>query len=383
MVGDDYLGIRVARMPIRDGILTENVWLVGGGKWRPITTSLLLWLGKWWGYSYRNFQFLNSALLVTIGVMVGFIALRVSGSIIAASVLTAVSEISQFTWMAQTSIYGVMELLSGLFILMSAYWAFGAIKFSTRSTKYVIYSTVLLFMATLTHERFVICSLVFSLSFLMQSHSRDLKRKAWIPLLVPLFYFVTRTFILNLDPLAGGGESTLRIKGGFWIGSHLLDAVQMLLGGFSGLGIYYLPNAITANRSRADLGLLPVLGSTVVLLFVALRGRLRDNDEGAMSHSRSRVVPIMFLMLSMTCLVPAATVAERIEGRWLYVPQLLLLLASLDWVGRQRRTHHLFRNLAFPVLAGSLARTTTLMHLTTSDFEISLQKSFPPLRPSP
>ncbi|NBO53115.1 MAG: hypothetical protein EBU84_00660 [Actinobacteria bacterium] len=355
MVGDDYLGIRVAQMPIRSGSFFENIWLVGGGKWRPITTSLLMYLGSQWGYEYRNFQILNSILLIAVAVAAGMVALQISSSMVLSVAITTVVVSSQFTWMAQTSIYGSMELLSALFVICSASCALRTLQADENSARLAAYSTLFLFAATLTHERYTIGSLVLAIFFLLQGQSKEAKRLAWLPVLIPLFYVVTRTFLLDLDPLAGGGESSLRTKGGPWIAQHLSDSFEMLFGGHSGLGVYYTPNAIALDSSRSDLGPWPVVGIALVVLFVGYIGQRNRHKQVEISQAISRRSTVFLLMLTVSSVIPAATVFERIEGRWLFTPQILLLLTILAWTTRVPGRRQLAVSFIFPAICGALS----------------------------
>lgn len=327
MVGDDFLGIRDSQMPIRNGSFIENVWLVGGGKWRPLSTSILLWLGQSWGYDYAKFQILNSILLVGLAWATGFVALRLGVPFGVAMAMSGATVLSPFTWMAQTSIYGMMELLALLLTLASAYFAIKVISNHARSRLNVVLSVIFLFAAGHAHERFVSCSLVLTLFFLCLSKSHDARRWAWTPLLIPIFYVASRAFVLRLDPLQGGGESNLGQNLGNWIIAHFFDAMRMLFGGYSATGVFYTANPLADLRTRSDLDWLPVVAvaglSLICLLFLREHSAEGRTDERRRKLSQS----MLLLCLSLSVLLPAATVAERIEGRWLFAPQVLIVLA--------------------------------------------------------
>jgi hypothetical protein len=51
MYGDDYLLVRGALQPNGNNGFLQDIWLAGGGKWRPANTPILLWLAKRWEFS--------------------------------------------------------------------------------------------------------------------------------------------------------------------------------------------------------------------------------------------------------------------------------------------------------------------------------------------
>ena len=327
MVGDDYLGIRVTQMPVRNGSFMENVWLVGGGKWRPLTTAILIWLGQAWGYDYGNFQILNSILLVCIAWFTGFLALKLEISLGVATAISVSVVLSQFTWMAQTSIYGVMELLALLLTLGSAHYGIKAASGDARCRLNVGLSTFLLFAASMAHERFVLCAFVLALYFLVLGKSTDTHRVAFAPLLIPVFYVAFRALILQLDPLAGGGESNLEQNLGTWIGVHFWDALRMLFGGYSATGVFYTANPLADLRTRNDLVWLPVVAIAGLGLICFRLLREHSAENSAEEQRRKLHQSALLMCLSLSTLLPAATVTERIEGRWLFAPQVLFILA--------------------------------------------------------
>lgn len=327
MVGDDYLGIRVTQMPVRDGSFLENIWLVGGGKWRPLTTAILIWLGQAWDYDYGNFQILNSTLLVCAAWFTGFLALKLDVSFGVALASSVSVVLSQFTWMAQSSIYGIMEFLALLLTIGSTHYAIKAATGDVRCRVNVGLSTLLLFAASMAHERFVLCAFVLALYFLVLGKSSHTMQMAFAPLLIPVFYVASRALVLQLDPLAGGGESNLEQGLGSWIGVHFWDALRMLFGGYSATGVYYTANPLADLRTRSDLEWLPVVAvaGLSLIFFLFLR---EHSAEGRIEERRRKLhQSTLLLCLSLSVLLPAATVIERIEGRWLHAPQVLFVLA--------------------------------------------------------
>lgn len=329
MYGDDYLGVRVAMMPIRSGTFFENIWLVGGGKWRPVTTSLLLFLGQKWEYSYVPFQILNSVLLITVAMLAGFICLRLTSALLP-SVLTSAAVISsQFNWFAQISIYGSMELLAILFLLGSV-----AVFVSSRDAKLglktrVNLSVLSLLFASLCHERYILSSLVFvGFLIILQQRTQD-SIGVWKPLLVPAAHVVLKGFVLDLDPLTGGGESNFRQSAGPWILSHFLDSAKMLSGWFSGAGHFYNGDKLGVLAREDSFGWIgsAVIGTAALVTVITIVWGLGSVDRRIRTLSLLEF-PLMLIGQVMVCLIPAAMVVQRIEARWIFASQILLLIAS-------------------------------------------------------
>lgn len=327
MVGDDFLGIRDSTMPIRNGSSLQNFWQVGAGKWRPLSTSILLFLGHVWGYDYGKFQVLNSTLLVGTAWFTGFFALKLGVSFGATIAISVSVVLSQFTWMAQSSIYGVMELLALLLMIGSAHFAIKTISGDAKSRLNLGLSTLFLFAATMAHERFVLGAFVLASFFLIIGKSSDIKQLAFVPLLIPIFYVASRTFLLRLDPLQGGGETNLQHNIGVWIGVHFWDALRMLFGGNTATGVFYTAHPLADLRTRNDLVWLPVVAIAGLGLICFRSLREHSAEDSAEERRRTLHQSTLLMCLSLSTLLPAATVTERIEGRWLFAPQVLFILA--------------------------------------------------------
>ena len=365
MYGDDFLGVRVATMPIRDGSLWENIWLVGGGKWRPVTTSVLLWIGSRWGFSYPPYQILNSVLLIFLATSSGFMCWIFGGRRLASLMTSVAVTVSQFTWMSQISIYGVMELLAGIFLLLMVYFTWKVENTDTPSISHARIASLFLLLASFTHERFLLCALPLVAYLAMQKVCAELRSRSWEPLLVPLLHLFLKGLLLRMDPVAGGGESDIQASAGPWILGHLLDSVKMLLGAYSGAGFFYSPNAITKLHNYLNLGNGAFIASALMIVFVVLVTK----RLGIQNRAWSPAFTVFLGATTIAALLPAATVVERIEGRWILVPQMLLLMSLGAWTGHSPR--RLFT--AVGVIFASLTLCFGLWYLPTADSLLALR----------
>lgn len=370
MYGDDFLGVQVGQLPLRSGGFFENVWLVGGGKWRPITTPLLLFLGNRWGYSYTSFQILNSVLLISASVLAGAICLKLSAKLSLSVLATSTVVVSHFNWFAQISIYGSMELLAIIFLLGSILVAFG----EELNSRQVGISVLFLTLSTFCHERYILCSLVFVAYFLKIQKTRVEQIGAWTPLLVPILHIALKSFVLNLNPLAGGGESNLRDGAGLWIIQHFADALKMLVGWYSGAGHFYSGDRLGDLAERDKIGLggsAPVVVLLFLMILLLLLHTKDDHNRRVQEVHKSDIAMLLF-GVAVVCLIPAATVVERIEARWMFASQILLILGLASCVGWIRSFISLF-----------LACLVSLSYLVLGVVYLDKSESYTVLRDQP
>lgn len=320
MYGDDYLLVNGARQPVDSSGVVGDFFLVGGGKWRPFNTPLLLFLARRFGFEYRPYQIVNLSLLVICCTVVGLMVWLLSRSLLATLLSSVCIGASSFTWLGQISVYGILEFSATLMALLAV--LVEAREFledrDERKSKYLAASLVI--VASFIHERMLILALLFGVFHL-------LKRRKNISLTyfaIPLIHVILKGFFLQLDASQSGGESNLQRVRGLWILRHLFDGVGAIFGVNSGSGIFYTDGALSDLARTADLGYLGALPivtvSTVIGVLTFRRSRVNR------LHTRQRCSLLIF-GIGLGCLLPAALVYERIEGRWLFLSQALLLVS--------------------------------------------------------
>lgn len=344
MIGDDYLSIKASLNTIGSRGFWSDFWLQGGGKWRPVTTVILYWFQRHFEYSYFPYQLLNLSLLTICAALVGVISYMLCKSVFVAVLTSFAISVSQLTWYAQISVFGLMELLAIIFLLLAGTCAVLSIHLPSESPKLAVKLQLLaflsLFLCTLTHERYLLTTLCFWILFLASSsRNTQIRRRSWIFLLIPLTHVIIKGLVLKLDPLQGGGESRLRSVYGTWLLEHLRDSFLGLIGYFSGSGKYYSQWPLGRLASQTDLQVLgpliicgPLL-SMLIVMFIVQPDRTRLGIIKLLD-----LKTLFVLSLLVATLLPAATVIQRVESRWLLAPQILLVLFCIATVTKNFRS---------------------------------------------
>jgi len=332
MIGDDYLSVKASLTTPGSGGFWSDIWLTGGGKWRPVTTVILYWFQRHFEYSYFPYQMLNLSLLIICAALVGVISFMLCKSVFVATLTSFAISVSQLTWYAQISVFGLMELLAIIFLLLAGTCAVLAIHLPSESSRISatlqLVAFLSLFLCTLTHERYLLTTLCFWILFLANSSQNShIRRRSWIFLLIPMTHIIIKGLVLKLDPLQGGGESRLRSVYGTWLIEHLRDSFIGILGYFSGSGKYYSQWPLGRMASQTDLQILGPLIICVpfLLLLIVLRSVQPDRTKLPIVKLLDLKTLFIFSLLAST-LLPAATVIQRIESRWLLAPQIFLVL---------------------------------------------------------
>ena len=205
---------------------------------------------------------------------------------------------------------------------------------SPRTTVCINLSAVLLLLSTLTHERYLLASFGFWAIFLFKETRPDNSHSyARLFLLIPLLHVFFKGIILGLSPLAGGGESSFQDVIGFWILHHFGDALLGLGGYYSGTGKFYSDWPLGKLGEQSDLRLLGFSMILIPLVLITISCLLKTRSDEYNNNGKSLKITFLFMMLVLTTL-PSATVVQRIEFRWLFIPQALLLLLFTTCVSK-------------------------------------------------
>ena len=340
MYGDDFLGVNAALQPNGSNGIWSDIWLAGGGKWRPVSTPIMLWMGRHFEYSYRPYQILNFSLLILCAALVGVLTYHLYKSIFTASTISFAISISHFTWLGQISIYGQMELLAVIFLVCASATALVSIELpsdnSRRALQLQLLTALLLLLSTFTHERYLLTAFCFWLLFLFSSPADSkLRTRSYLFLVVPVIHIFLKGVLMNLNPIAGGGESNLRDVRSWWLLQHLGDSFLGLFGYFSGAGKYYSEWPIGQLGKQSDLRIIGVLIITTPLLAITLLLlKLHNKSEASFRQKNFRTQCIFQFSLVIATIAPAASVLQRIEPRWLFAPQIFFLLLCTTIISR-------------------------------------------------
>lgn len=306
-------------------------------KWRPLNTIFMISILNVLGDSYRNFYFFSTGLLmlVLVAMWVNIRSITPSNSkskFVVPMLGVLVVGSSPFTFFARSGVFGLLEIGPVILCLASFHIYQRARKQESR--RLVTYSSLIALSAGLIHERFFMFS--FALMAMLAWRSREIRRfqGMWLlPLCNVIFYVYSGAVVLNANVLKGGGESNLNESIGLWILPRYVNAIIHLLGGAGGESVFYDPSKPTLFTRGMMFDdnyslVLPVI--VVALLLSVYLSFFRPREERSQVHTDSMIVHSQckeLLLVSAALLLPAATVAGRIEARWLFGSLVFLVVA--------------------------------------------------------
>jgi len=322
-------------------------------KWRPVNTTLMIPLLNMFQDSYRNFYFFSTVLLAWMLIAMWQVIWTITTNSAKPSVTVASFGIlvvgsSPFTFFARSGVFGLLEIGPVILCL----WSFCTYQRGREqgSRRLIVYCSLTALVAGLIHERFLMFS--FALAVVIAWRSREIKRfqGLWLlPIGNIAFYVYSATVVLNANALKGGGESNFNETVGVWVILRYFKAIIHLLGGAGGQSVFYdpsQPSRFTTGMTFADnySVVIPLLVALFALSGFAphLRRVVRSRAEVDKAKLvRDRAIESLFV--SVCLLAPAATVAGRIEARWLLGSLVFLVIAiasaplaesSLSKIGR-------------------------------------------------
>ena len=334
LFGDDFLLVNLwGQLPIDARSVWDLFWLTGQDKWRPVSTIPLVLLSRRLGFNNHYFLLINLVLLSILASVVGCYTYSLSKRFSAAIASTAAVALTPFNWYAQTSLFGLMEILDLLLCLIALILICKNYEKETGLRFALAYFFLL--ASSLCHERFLIVAISTWAYSQLFRRDRDKNRFSTYLLTIPLVHILLKGFVLQIDPLTGGGESNIRSSYGPWIIEHFTDSLGALVGMKSGLGIYYSEGTFQTRVSNSHFGLfglLVFLPAIVSLAYMLLKKADQAHSSKDAPTSLLLMKSGLFFVSALSLLIPAATVVERVEGRWLLASQIFLLIAFVGAV---------------------------------------------------
>lgn len=329
LVGDDYLFFRDVGAP-NDFSHTfwGAFWQTGQGKWRPGFVPLGVFLVHRFGSTYDSYQLLNKFLLVILGLIFGWILFQVTKIVAAIPIGVVLVVGSRMTVLDQVSIYGVMELLAAIWAMLAVAVLIEEIINERSFLLSRISLFFFLFMASITHERYVFLALGVAAGVFLLDKTRGVISTAYIFVLIPVLIVFIRSLILGTEVVVGGGES--KLSGfSFWMFERLGKSILAVSGMHSGIGVYFDKWPLSDVDNSFSLGWIAplLLFSFIASLLLVILKKMKNSSE-LKSSERAKLFTVLtlFVFLLLSLLLPIATVKERIEGRWLLLPQLVLII---------------------------------------------------------
>jgi hypothetical protein len=336
LFGDDFLFVNEITGPNDAATPWKLLFWSGSEKWRPLSTFTMGLLARHFGYEGFSYQLINFiATVVVCGV----------------SLLTATS---QFSWYNQVSLYGTMETGSLIFLIL-AFRRFNKLirMQAVPSSRELIWPAFALTCAALTHERFTIAFLAaWVITLAKWRDYPEVSRRASIFLLSPLAILFCRVFLLDLSPYQGGGETAGLGGSATSVATRFGKAILDVFGSASGGGRYYADGRFSELMNGLALTRI-ILLFTFPMFVLGVIAILRAFKARMLSH-----LEWMFLLFVMTAgllILTASTVEERTEGRWLYCPQILLVLGLSTLLAKLEIQDRVVRTISRLVVVTSLA----------------------------
>lgn len=372
LYGDDFLLVDSALQPNGRSSFSSDFFLVGSGKWRPLNTPFLLMLARWFGFDYRPYQILNIALLLFCASIIGVLVFEISQSLFSSSLAAIAAASSPYTWMGQISVYGLMEFSAVFMVLFALFFELRGIFRDNSSPWNHRLAFVCLIAATLIHERMLTLCLAFGMFHWFCSRNQ---RQAFSYTSILFIHIFLKGFFLQLNIGQSGGESDLQAVAGSWILQHMLASFGAILGMTSGAGIFYSRGTLRVLSENSNLNF---VGLGVVLIGFSAAALIGNKFIGIRSlskNSRHALTLICFTLFASVFSI--SLVKERIEGRWLFLPQSLLVLLVIAGLshGLRKNGHWLLR--------GVISLLAIVGLLTTNAFYRTQARNFTFLRDQP
>ena len=342
--GDDFLLLSASR--IDEGYASSVVGCVddvGSGKWRPAFVCSAAPILKLFGDQYWYFFLLNLGLIFVVCIVAAGVLKSITHlSNVSIAAFALVLPFSRFAWYGRISPFGLMEFGALIFALLFISHYSLALQRQTKISWYLAGGIAC--TASLFHERYIV--LLFAGFFVAVVNLRN--KRIPIPVIPWCIYtgsyIAIKLFLLGVDPLNGGGETPLRSSADTWILEHFLTGVKAIAGIGNGTNIGFDASGYLRHPALGVVGNVWLTLVTLVLpLIVIWKTLFRRGIPAAKRETnielveKQLVIRQLLLTSGLLLIVPASTVISRIEGRWLYGPEVFLfillvgILTSQSW----------------------------------------------------
>ena len=331
--GDDYLLLNESS--IRDGHASSFFGSVNDlkmGNFRPMFTCTMTPVLKLFGDRYWCYFLLNLALIFMICLLAGNLLQRVfqlTESTVALLVFAV--PFSRFAWFGRVSPFGLMEFGALLFALLFIRYFVVAVVKQADSAWYLV--GALAFISALFNERYlVLLGAGFLVSILNVRNKRiPIPIDPW--LVFSCTFLALREYQLRTHPLVGGGEGPPRSLFDTWVFEHFLVGLKAVAGIGNGTNIVFDASGLVRLPALSAFGMLWFVALTLIVLvvFVLKATHLRGvsnpkNLNSSEIENHLTVMRQLLLSCGLLLIIPASTTINRIEARWLFGPEIFLLM---------------------------------------------------------
>ena len=371
--GDDYLLLEAHNKPggYANSFLHSFIDIDMQGKWRPVFTFVLYAVSKIFGLNTSTVMIVLLLLISVVATVSGLIVYRLNGNFLAALIVAVIVPMSRFSWYAQNRIHGLLELMAILFMLLGCLTYARAVN-TGFTGRHLFLLNLFFSLAALTHERYLIVCIVTPLWLVLTNW--NYKKSTYFILWGTTVIYIAVELLSQNNPLRGGGEEEFSRTYGLWILDHFVLALKKLLFGTDGNSIY--PN----HQIFGPLRIAVVLILCVVVYFCVRKVIGLNNAEFADSKIANRdrnkfYSFIYFQFLISGCLIlMASTVKSRIEGRWLFGSEILLLIVVCSIIGvlREKRLTVLYLCLiVFAYVANNICNLNNIDKFEVNRAEVN------------
>ena len=352
MMGDDLLAVYSAQ---HGGFLSDPLRALGqegANRYRPILQLILALVIPIFGSNFLAYELLNLAVEILNAWLVFLIASRLSKNEIVAICATLIFAISRFSYYSVQQMFGLMEGLAIVFLLLIVYDALVASQAHDdhRFNRLILWFGLLLF----TDERFLaIFPFVLLCGFF---YFRDYSRIDWrrfrafalAAVALVAVNIAAKVLIFHSLFLQGAADQPI----GFAPGPI---ARQLWSGLLNTVGFNVGPDYLSARDVSEvglwgyALGLLTVALIAVVVAAYAWKARATQ-DPNTLRNVFLAAILYFPLLLS-------ASITFRQEFRWLYAPFTVLLISLAGMAGALRANQRAVNAVALALAAVSLYST--------------------------
>jgi hypothetical protein len=318
--GDDARLLVDAQNGTYAGSFPAGLFQVFAEKYRPVFSGLFALLWPLFGNDHHAYELLNDVILAVCAGLIFRIALTLSLDLVVSVACTILFIISRFVYYAQSQVWGTMECVATLLLLLLVRETLQYLSAPSTANRVriLLWFTLLVF----THERFLALALPLTALFLFRKERVAL----WVlPLVIAGFNFIVKTLFFRVQFFEGQGGSALQVAPA----SVLVQTLQLVA---SLAGISVIKQFWTGlSFDQMPLGM-QLSGAGFAALLIGGAGYAIWRNRAALSSNRG---PLAIGALAALSIIATAVVLTGLQARMAYAPYVCLVIAIAYVFGRR------------------------------------------------
>lgn len=297
-------------------------FIADGGKYRPVLTAVLAVLFRTLSADYQRWVDFNVAFnFINVCLVFSLVRRFTRGGALLAFLAALLYVTSRFSYYNILQLYGIMEALGILFLLLILHVAVDFMRRDSRWPGFVLAGLYLL--VTLTHERYIVLFPFLALLVLFKS---GMARRSQVVLLglfcvPPLLNVILKSLVFHTTFLLGTGGQVITFDP--------VQVMKLIVQGLANMlwinaGPDYLSGINVAEMGPGARMLVILIAASLVAVIVLAVARiltLKDSEERRAELKGLALFVVLFLSLML-----AASITIRQEYRWLYAPFVVCLV---------------------------------------------------------